>query len=273
METQFKLKSVAVDRVKQWLTWYARDRKARADFYAKYGQPLVGSLMTTDKISLMGHLRHPHGMHDEAQAVLQTVRTDGLDDAALKSLASFAAIYQGEDAFLRYIAKIKDSLFANRARFDFYYRLSPRNGEMQKKALAELPTLRKSPEHAQQIVWPNATLLQWQGQYEEAIKLYQLANQQPKSTWAVIDCRVALKQIDQAIKLTRELEALGGSVAATACLKAADIYRSSGDKKKEVQQLQLVLRRYPKSGQSSQAHDRLESYGVKIIGGEAEAID
>jgi tetratricopeptide (TPR) repeat protein len=144
---------------------------------------------------------------------------------------------------------------------------------MQKKALAELPTLRKSPEHAQQLVWPNATLLQWQGQYEEAIKLYQLANQQPKSTWAVIDCRVALKQIDQAIKLTRELEALGGSVAATACLKAADIYRSSGDKKKEVQQLQLVLRRYPKSGQSSQAHDRLESYGVKIIGGEAEAID
>ena len=119
----------------------------------------------------------------------------------------------------------------------------------------------------------HATLLQWQGQFEEAIKRYQAANRQPASTWSVIDCRVALKQYAQAIKLTQELESVGGDVAASACLKAADIYRTSGDKKKEVQQLQLVLRRYPESGQSSQAHDRLESYGVKIIGGEAKAID
>jgi hypothetical protein len=89
----------------------------------------------------------------------------------------------------------------------------------------------------------------------------------------VIDCRVALKQYAQAIKLTQELQSLGGDVSASACLKAADIYRTSGDKKKEVQQLQLVLRRYPESGQSSQAHNRLENYGVKIIGGEAKAID
>ena len=141
---------------------------------------------------------------------------------------------------------------------------------MQKKALAELPALKKSPDHAQAIVWPHATLMQWQGPYEEAIRLYQSANRGVDSTWAVIGCRVSLKQFDQAIKLTRELETLGGNVAATACLKAADIYKAGGDKKKEVQQLQLVLRRYPKSSQSSQAHDRLESYGVKIIGGEAK---
>ncbi len=60
-------------------------------------------------------------------------------------------------------------------------------------------------------------------------------------------------------------------MAPRACYKAADIYRVSGDKGKEVQQLQLVLRRYPKSGESSAAHGRLESYGVKLIGGEATA--
>ena len=53
----------------------------------------------------------------------------------------------------------------------------------------------------------------------------------------------------------------------------ADIYRISGDKGKEVTQLRLVLVRYPKSGQSSEAHNRLESYGVALTGGEAEAED
>ena len=49
------------------------------------------------------------------------------------------------------------------------------------------------------------------------------------------------------------------------------IAKFDGDKAREVEQLQLVLRRYPKSGQSSTAHQRLESYGVKIMGGEAKA--
>ena len=66
---------------------------------------------------------------------------------------------------------------------------------------------------------------------------------------------------------------VGGNTAAQAALKVADIYRISGDKGKEVTQLRLVLVRYPKSGQSSEAHNRLESYGVALTGGEAKAED
>ena len=47
-------------------------------------------------------------------------------------------------------------------------------------------------------------------------------------------------------------------------------YRASGDKGREVGQLRTVLKRYPKSGESSQAHNRLESYGVALTGGESE---
>ena len=273
METQFKLKPVTIDRVKQWLHYYGRSQQARIAFYAEHGEPLVDGLNTEARVALMKQLRHPYGMHDQALAVLRTVRTDGMDDAQLSDYANFAAIYEGEDAFLRIVGKIKDKVTAARVRFDFYYSKSHRHGGFQEKALQEVALLGKSPDHAQAIVWPHATLLQWQGRHEAAIKLYQSANRQPDSTWAVIGCRIALKQYDQAVKLTRELESLGGDVAASACLKAADIYRTAGDKKKEVQQLQLVLRRYPKSGYSSQAHDRLESYGVKIIGGEAIAGD
>ena len=272
MTAQFKLKPVTIDRVKAWLAHF-RDGKARSAFYAEHGQPLVASLKNEEKLLLAGHLWNPCRMATESEAVYRSIRAAGLDDGQLRNLANFAANFDGEEGFLRYVARIRDSLFATRTRFDFYYARSPRNAKMQEKALAEIPALRKSPDHAQAIVWPQATLMQWQGQFEEAIKLYQAANQQPNSTWAVIDCRVALKQYDQAVKLARELESLGGGVAASACLKAADIYRVAGEKKQEVQQLQLVLRRYPKSSQSSTAHDRLENYGVKIIGGEAKAAD
>ena len=82
---------------------------------------------------------------------------------------------------------------------------------------------------------------------------------------------MALKRYGEAIKNVQGLESVGGAVAAQACFRVADVYRASGDKGKEVDQLRLVLRRYPKSGESSAAHQRLESYGVKVIGGEAKA--
>jgi hypothetical protein len=77
--------------------------------------------------------------------------------------------------------------------------------------------------------------------------------------------------LDQAIKTVGELESLGGAVASKASLRIADIYKISGDKAREVGQLRTVLRRYPKTGESAAAHDRLESYGVALVGGESEA--
>lgn len=273
MDTQFNLKPVSIDRVKRWLSYYNSHPKLRSAFFETHGEPLLSGLATQEKIKLFEHLRHPLRMQDEALQVLKTVRTDGMDDPALAKFAGYVAEYEGEDAFLLTVNKIKDKTFATRVRFDYYYARSHRNGENQEKALAEVPLLAKSPDHAQDIVWPHAVLMQRQGEYEQAIKLFRAANRQPQSTWAVIDCYIAMKQHGKAIELCNELQVLGGDTAAQACLKAADIYRIAGDKGKEVQQLQLTLRRYPGTRQSSESHQRLEKYGVKIIGGEAEAKD
>ncbi len=273
MDEQFKSEPVTIQRVKSWLGFFGRSPEARSAFFKQYGEPLVASLSNEEKLSLVQHLRHPLGMHAQASEVLRGVRTQGMDDKMLQMYAGYVAEYEGEEAFLRSIDKMQDKTFGARCRFDYYFARSHRNGDHQKKALAEVPVLSKSPEHAQDILWPHATLEQWQGNYEQAIKLYRSANRQPQTTWAVIDCFVAMTQYPKAIELTDELQSLGGDTAAQACLKAADIYRVSGDKAKEVQQLQLVLRRYPGTPQSSEAHGRLETYGVKIIGGEAEAKD
>lgn len=270
MDEQFKRQPVTIQRVKSWLNFYNAVPKMRSAFFKTHGEPLISSLNTEEKIALLQYLRHPMRMHDEAMQVLKTVRTNDMDDAALAQFAGYVAEYEGEDAFLLTVNKIKDKTFAARTRFDYYFARSHRNGENQQKALAEVPVLSKSPDHAQDIVWPHATLMEWQGEYEQAIKLYKAANVQPRSTWAIIDCQLAMKQHDKAVQLCEELYAIS-SEAAKACFKIADIYRIAGDKGKEVQQLQLVLRRHPGTGESSEAHQRLEKYGVKIIGGESDA--
>ena len=186
--------------------------------------------------------------------------------------AGFVALYEPEETVLRYFARMKDKLFATKARFDYYHARSHRNRPFQEKALAEIPALQKAPQYAGvALTWAKAGLLHQLGRHEEAIKEYRAANKQPDSTWAVADCLVALKQYPQAIKELNGLLSVGGGTAARACLKVADVHRISGDKGREVSQLRAVLKQFPKSAESSEAHNRLESYGVALVGGEAEA--
>lgn len=306
MSKQFTAKDVILKRVIGWLPHFQRDRKrqlefavkhaaplmkgasleeqvsllkrihgeVRGEFYAKYVRPTVSGLKKDEKIKMMQRLRHPLGLHEEAKAILRSVNVRGMSDEKLRSVGFFAAHYLPEEDVLRYFGKIKDKLYAAKARFDYYNHRNRRlhNKSFREKALAEIPALKKSTKYSgQELMWAKATLLRELGRYEEAIRAYKAANKQPDSTLAVTDCLVAMKQYGQAIKTVQGLEAVGGNTAAKACFKVADIYRKAGNKGKEVDQLRLVLRRYPKSGQSSEAHQRLENYGVKVIGGEAEA--
>jgi tetratricopeptide (TPR) repeat protein len=270
---QYKRKAPSVERVLQFCGYYSgRDlQKTRSEFFEKHGVPMVASLKAKEKIDLLNRLRLPLKMDDEVRALIPSVRTEGLKDEEIRDWAFFVAHYEGEDVVLRYIARMKDDLAAARARFDYYYSHSRRSRDYMEKALAQIPPLVKSPKHAQAVGWAKAELLHRLGQYEEAIRAYQAANRQPDSTWRITDCLVAMKQYGKAVETVRQLESVRGRLASEAALRVADIYRMSGNKGKEVQQLRTILRRYPKSGESSEAHQRLERYGVKIVGGEAEA--
>lgn len=271
MEKQFKSKPATIKRVMQWCGYYNFDAKLRSKFFAGQSKSFIKGMSTNEKLSLMKKLNYPHKMHEEAQTIMRSISTRGMSDEEIRSFAEFAANYETEDVVLGHLAKIKDKLFAAKARFDYYHRRRHRNKPFMEKALAEIPALQKSPKYSKDVIWAKAELLQNLGRFEEAIKAYRAANRQPDSTFSATDCMVALKQYGKAIKNVQGLDSVGGATAARACLKVADIYRISGDKGREVQQLRVVLRRYPKSGESSTAHNRLESYGVKVIGGESEA--
>jgi TolA-binding protein len=271
LDKQFAQQPATIDRVLQWCEFYGNDTNLRSAFFAKQSKPLMAGLKLPEKMDLLERLRRLR-MDDEAQATMRAMSTQGMSDEEIRAFAFFAANYQQEEEVLRLLARMKDALAATKARFDYYFARTHKNRPFQEKALAEIPALKKDPKYAGQgLVWSEAELLRGLGRYEEAIKAYQTANKQPDSTFAVTDCLVALKRYGEAITNVQGLESIGGAVAAQACLKAADVYRASDDKAKEVDQLRLVLRRYPKSGESSAAHQRLENYGVKIMGGEAKA--
>jgi tetratricopeptide (TPR) repeat protein len=271
LEKQFAMKTATIARVLQWCGYLKSDPKLRSEFFGKHTKPMLASMKPVELMELMAQLQHPHQMHEETQLVMRAVRTDGLTDEETRRFALLAANYQTEEDILRHLARIKDKLFATKSRFDYYLSKSHRNPPFMEKALIEIPELLKSPQYADGLTWTKATLLQNLGRHEEAIEAFRAANKQPDSTWEITKCLTALKHYDQAIKTVSELESLGGPIASRASLEVANIYKISGDKAKEVGQLRTVLRRYPKTGESGAAHDRLEAYGVALVGGEAEA--
>lgn len=272
LEKQYKSKPATIDRVLKWCGYYSVDPKMSSAFFAKESKQFLGGMKVEEKMRLMSKLRHPLRMYEESRAVMRSISLDGMTDENINKMANFAAHYEPEEFVLRYFSKMKDKLYAAKSRFDYYNARTHKNRPFMEKALAEIPVLQKAPKYAgQDLALSQARLLKGLGKYEEGIKAYRGANVQPESTWGVTDCMVALKQYSQAIKTVQGLESVGGATASRASLRIADIYRTSGDKGKEVQQLRMVLKRYPKSKESSEAHNRLESYGVALTGGESEA--
>lgn len=271
MEKQFAAKPASIARIVEWCRLYSADPKFRTAFFVKHTASLLPSMKPAQLMDLFHQLVHPVHMADEAQMVFRAIRTDSLTDPELQRYAILAAGQKGEEEVIRLISRIKDPLLATKTRFDYYFGRRAGNRSFAEKALAEIPALLKAPQYAGGLIWTKADLLHELGRLDEAIEAYRAANVQPDSTWAITRCLIKLKQYDQAIKNVSELESLGGPVAAEASLAIANIYKASGDKAREVNQLRTILRRYPKTTQSAAAHDRLESYGVALVGGQAEA--
>ena len=127
--------------------------------------------------------------------------------------------------------------------------------------------LKKVPAMADEATVLAANLLHWSGKYEEAIAAYRQADASPQISYAVSDCLVKLSRLEPAVSELREVENTFKDLAPDAALRIAYLYRDAGIKEKFVRSLRGVLKKYPKSGQSSEAHQRLEEMGLPIGGG------
>jgi TolA-binding protein len=123
------------------------------------------------------------------------------------------------------------------------------------------------PKYATEAVWKKAELHEWAKQYKEAIVAYQRADNPPDNLWRIASCYVKLGKYDTAIGQLKEVEAFFKDHAPEAALRIAHLWKDWGKKRQYIASLRGVLKKYPKSGQSSRAHQELEALGIRIGGG------
>lgn len=108
-------------------------------------------------------------------------------------------------------------------------------------------------------------------EYRQAIGAFRMVDNPPANLWRIADCYVALKDITPAIAQLQEIESFFQQDATRAAMRIATVYQGAGQQKKYIGALRRILKKYPKTGESSTAHQLLERLGVKMGGGvEAE---
>ena len=268
-ETIFKSKPISIARVKQWLAFYRYDTKVYIPFFNKNAKPLAGSLKTFgEKLNFGVYLSHPLRMFEECAVILRAIPTKGLTDEELLKLGA-ALLERGrqtEDVYMAVFNKIKNKTLIAKYFFDHSY-----HSRKYANCIPYLPLLKKSPKYSQGISWQEAYIYHQVGRYPEAIKAYRAANKQPDSTWGVIQCQILMTDYPKAIATAKGLQMVGGATATRACYQIADIYKLMGQKGKEIEQLRIVLHRHAGTREASGAHQRLEGYGVKLVGGVSKA--
>jgi tetratricopeptide (TPR) repeat protein len=136
-----------------------------------------------------------------------------------------------------------------------------------KEGLPLAEDLTKSPVFSKEALQVKADLLFAGKLYDKAIPAYQMVDNPPANLWKIADCYVGLGKIEAAVGQLREVENFFRQYNAEAALRIAHVYGRAGMRDQQIAALRNVLKKYPKSGQSSSAHQELEKMGVRIGGG------
>lgn len=261
-------------RVVRWISAFASKKEKVEEYYQKLDfakmsnadiQNLVYTLTETNRDperakAAFAKLRMAEMPDDAKGGMLNWFRDrwplPGSRDLALLTCQSFTNADAGRMHALRYI----------------HWRCLPWHGHVRAEkdfpeGLALAADLQKVPTHAKEAFSIGGNLLQWSGKFEDAIKAYQQADSPPQTLLWTSECLARLGKLDPAVAQLREVENFFKDSAPDAALRTAYLYRDAGIKDKYVRSLRGVLKKYPKSGQSSEAHQRLEEMGLPIGGG------
>jgi tetratricopeptide (TPR) repeat protein len=127
--------------------------------------------------------------------------------------------------------------------------------------------LSSSPTYSKEATWIKADLLERTRKFTEAILAYQAADRQPDSAWRIGECLFALGKAPQALAQFQEIENFFPAHASRAAMRIARYYRETKNRPLLIAALRGIMKKYPKSGESNNAHEELEQLQVKIGGG------
>ena len=105
--------------------------------------------------------------------------------------------------------------------------------------------------------------------YEEAIKLYHEINDPPDTLWEIVDCHRRAGNREQARGVLTEIASIFPDLAPRALYMQAEHFRSDGERDQAINMYRSILRHpeWRRTGEASDAHDRLEAMGVDSGGG------
>ncbi|NQW47273.1 MAG: tetratricopeptide repeat protein, partial [Planctomycetes bacterium] len=261
-------------RVVQWIGAFAPKKEKVEEYYQKLD---FAKMSNADIQNLVYTLLETNRDPDRAKAAFAKLRTAEIPDDAKAGMLSWCQ-HRWPLPGSRDVALLACQSFANtdagkmQALRYIHWRCLPQHGpvRMEKdfpEGIALATDMQKVPGHAKEAFSLGGNLLQWSGKYEDAIPAYQQADSPPQTLLWTAECLAKLGKLDPAVSQLREVENFFKDSASDAALRTAYLYRDAGIKEKYVRTLRGVLKKYPKSGQSSEAHQRLEEMGLPIGGG------
>ncbi|MBM4143933.1 MAG: tetratricopeptide repeat protein [Lentisphaerae bacterium] len=246
------------DRVVKWIGAYASRRPKVDEYYAR---------LAFDKMSnaqILSLIRVLYGQNIDAAMARNAIgklKGEQMTDNDREDLARW--IWQRDEEGLRMVCgSMKDADRGNMLLVRFF-----RETRQPDKGLKLVDALTKVSSYAKEAYWSKGQFLQWKKQWQVAISAYRLCDDPPRTIFCIAECLLSDGHLDQAIENLREIENFFKNEAPEAGLRIAYAYRVTGDQKQYIASLRGVMKKYPKSRQSNQAHQELESLGIKIGGG------
>lgn len=248
-------------RVMKWIVLFASHKAKVQEYYAKLN---FGQMSYGQKDTMMRIAWEQVGNGDMARSIFGQLQLTKLTDAQLSTLARWWWNKKSPLVVEQTCAAIKDLDYGRMELLRFYHYLLDT-----KKGLPLADEMRKVAKFANEAVLLKAQMLHSIPKYPEAIQAYkQYQPPEPvESLYPIAACFKAQGRLNQAIAQLQEVEQFFPPHASEAALLIADYYNSAGVKKKHVASLYAIMNKYPKSSQSSVAHDRLEKLGYRTGGG------
>jgi len=245
-------------RVMKWMQLFKENKAKVVEYYGKLEFGRMSNAQLIDLLRMAyGDLKDP----SMGQSVFNRIPLSQLPDAEKAGLARWLA-RAAPDLVKPVCLSIQDKELGQFELLTFYAGVRD-----DKNALPLADALGGSPTYAAKVALIKADLLFTIGRYEKAIPAYQVCDNPPKNLWRIAECYEKLGKLEQAIGQLREVENFFKDYSAEAAIRIASVYHRAGQRVQYIAALRAVMKKYPKSGPSSSAHEELEKLGVQTGGG------
>lgn len=245
-------------RIMQWMNYFAHDKSKVREYYGKLDFAKLGNGAIE---SVMKFFYDQLSDADLGRNLFQKLRMNEYDDAGKARLAQY--FFTRDAGIVKDLcAAIQEKDLAKFTMLEFH--LGRKEYEA---ALALANELLNSPKFAKDALRRKAAIFEALKQFDKAIPVYRQIDEPPGTLYAISHCYASLGKIDEAITQLKEIENFFKDQSSKAAYRIAQLLKHAGDHKRHVAQLRYIMKAYPRSGESSTAHQELEKMGVKIGGG------